>query len=86
MKNKFEKYIWVVLCFGIASYHIAIFGASAFYGFHNTGLVFTNIAYMLIFTTAIIRELNFSKVLFDVMLALSILALVYGLFFSPSFF
>ncbi|MDR3188987.1 MAG: hypothetical protein LBT94_07380 [Prevotellaceae bacterium] len=83
MKNKLRKYIWIIVCLGVAAFHVSLSVAG---GMHNTGASITNLAYILIFATAIIRELNFSRVLSDVMLALSILALVYGMFFAPSFF
>jgi hypothetical protein len=83
MKEKLVKYIWVALCVGLAIYHVALLVAG---GVHNTGLSVINIAYIMIFATAIIRELNFSKALFYVMLAMSLLSLVYGLCFTPSFF
>jgi hypothetical protein len=41
-----------------------------------------NVAYILIFTAVIIRELNINKLIVYVMLIVALLALVYGIFFA----
>jgi hypothetical protein len=90
MESKFRKYIWIASCSGIAILYIVFMALS---GMLSIGtlidrlvgpLAAINIANILIFTTAVIRELNLNKVWFYVTLALSLLALAYGVFFPPS--
>jgi hypothetical protein len=80
MENKTSKYIWIAFCAVIAIGRLVFQISSG--GFHVNGFSIINDAYILIFITAIIHELNLNKVLFYAMLTVSLLALIYGYFFS----
>jgi hypothetical protein len=83
MENKSGKYIWIAFCAVIVIFRFVfqIIGG----GFDTGGLSVINTAYILIFITAIIHELNLNRAIFYVMLAVSLLTLVYGYFFTSLF-
>ncbi|HBL32594.1 MAG TPA: hypothetical protein DDZ96_02090 [Porphyromonadaceae bacterium] len=81
MKEKLENKIWIIFCALLALFHI---GLLIYFGnpdMRGTITVF-NLAYALIFITAIIHEVKLNKILFYVMAVLSLLLLIYGSFFT----
>ncbi len=80
MENKVKKYIWIAFCAGIVIYRL-VFELLAG-KFHTGALSAMNTAYILTFITAIVNELNLNKIIFYIMLGLSLLAFIYTLFFT----
>ncbi len=80
MENKVKKYIWIAFCAGIVIYRLVF--ALMTGGFNTGTLSVMNTAYILTFITAIVNELNVNKIIFYIMLGLSLLAFGYMLFFS----
>jgi hypothetical protein len=82
MDDKIRKYIWIAFCASIAICHIVLM---IMLGFFSLGMVTVlNVAYVMVFVTAIIRELNLNKAVFYIMLIASLLTFVYGIFFTKS--
>ncbi|KAA6301227.1 MAG: hypothetical protein EZS26_002616 [Candidatus Ordinivivax streblomastigis] len=80
MKNKSNKYIWIAFCSIMAVPHIVFLIIMS--SLDKGPITAINVTYILIFATAIIRELNINKVVFYVMFGITLLVWVYGLFFA----
>lgn len=80
MKNKIEKYVWVGFCISVACFLIII--QCLYYGFDLKSLSVINLAYLFSFITAIVYELKISKLVFYIMIAISLFMIIYGYFFT----
>jgi hypothetical protein len=81
MAGKIMKYVWIASCGAVAIFLLVLqLGAG---GFDTGGLSVITLSRILLLITAIIYELKLNKVLFYIMLSISMMMLVYG-YFSAS--
>jgi hypothetical protein len=82
MDGKIMKYVWIASCGAVAIFLLVLQLYSG--GFDTGGLSVITASRILLLITAIIYELKLNKVLFYMMLSISLIMLVYGYFFASS--
>jgi hypothetical protein len=76
------KYLWIASCGAVAIFLLVLQLYCG--GFDIGGLSIITASRILLLITAIIYELKLNKILFCVLLSISLIMLVYGYFFASS--